>query len=139
MIGVGILSAFNKGMSGGGFGPVVTGGQILSGQDHKASIGVTTFAEAPICIVGFFTYLIGRAVIELPVPVLDMPFAQFIKYMFSTQLFPWELNLALLLGAVLVTPFGAFTTKFINKQYMHYIVGGLMTVLGIWALYKTWF
>ena len=32
IISIGIISAFNKGMSGGGFGPVITGGQIVSGQ-----------------------------------------------------------------------------------------------------------
>ncbi|MCK4893430.1 MAG: sulfite exporter TauE/SafE family protein, partial [Calditrichia bacterium] len=35
IVSVGILSAFNKGLSGGGFGPVVTSGQILSGRGHK--------------------------------------------------------------------------------------------------------
>ena len=32
IIGIGLLSAFNKGISGGGFGPIVTGGQIMAGQ-----------------------------------------------------------------------------------------------------------
>jgi uncharacterized membrane protein YfcA len=138
MIAIGILSAFNKGVSGGGFGPVVTGGQILSGQDHKPAIGVTTLAEAPICISAFFTYLIGRTVIELQPPILSMPFSSFLQQMFSPKMFQWELILALLLGSILVTPFGAFTTKVLKKEKMHYIVGILITVLGIWTLIKTW-
>jgi len=32
--GIGILSAFNKGISGGGFGPVVTAGQLISGRER---------------------------------------------------------------------------------------------------------
>jgi len=53
MVAVGVLSGFNKGISGGGFGPVVTSGQIIAGREGKSAIGATTFAEAPICIAGF--------------------------------------------------------------------------------------
>jgi len=55
IFGIGILSSFNKGISGGGFGPVVTAGQLISGRESKRSIGATTLSEAPICITGFLT------------------------------------------------------------------------------------
>jgi hypothetical protein len=61
IIAIGLLSAFNKGISGGGFGPVVTGGQIMAGQEQKKAIAITLFSEIPICLVGFFTYLFVRA------------------------------------------------------------------------------
>ena len=138
MVAVGIVSAFNKGMSGGGFGPVVTGGQILAGQDHKAAIGVTTLAEAPICICGFLTYLIVRTAKEFTTPLLNMPISDFLHHMFSPKLFQWELILALLLGSILVAPFGAFTTRMLKKEKLHYILGTLIFVLGIWTLIKTW-
>ncbi len=138
IIGIGLVSAFNKGLTGGGFGPVVTGGQILSGQDHKAAVGVTTFAQAPICICGFFTYLIGRTVNELPGKVLELPMAEFLKFMFSPRMFQWELILALLLGSLLVTPFGAFTTRSLNLEKVRNAVGGLMIILGGWILVRTW-
>jgi uncharacterized membrane protein YfcA len=139
MIGIGILSAFNKGMSGGGFGPVVTGGQILAGQEHKSAVGITTMAEAPICISGFFTYLVVSTIKNIPGPVLDIPFKDFISQMFSIQLIQWELILALMLGSIIVAPFAAFTTRSIKKKGIHYIIGILITVLGVWTLYKTWF
>jgi uncharacterized membrane protein YfcA len=138
MIAVGILSAFNKGISGGGFGPVVTGGQILSGHDHKAAIGVTTLAEAPICISAFLTYLIGRTINEFQSPVLSVPISDFLHHMVSPKMFQWELILALLLGSILVTPFGAFTTKALKREKIHYIIGTLIVALGIWTLLKTW-
>lgn len=138
IIGVGILSAFNKGLSGGGFGPIVTGGQILSGQEAKSSVGITTAAEAPICIIGFLTYLFGRTIFEIDIPVLEMKFADFMHLMFSSKIFQWELYFALIMGSVLVAPFGAFTTKMINKKYLHYILGILISFLGLWTLYKTW-
>lgn len=138
MIGVGILSAFNKGMSGGGFGPVVTGGQVLSGQDYKAAVGVTTFAEAPICICGFFAYIIGRTIKEIPGSVIDMPFSEFIKKMVSPNMIQWELILALFIGSIIVAPLAAFTTKSIKKEKVYLIIGALITALGVWTLVKTW-
>lgn len=136
MVGVGILSAFNKGMSGGGFGPVVTAGQIMAGQNHKGAIGITTLAEAPICIASFLTYLIGRTIKEVELPVLQISVKSFFAKMFSPQMFQWELILALLIGSVLVAPFGAFTTMKLNEKYMHLILGVLITALGAWTLIK---
>lgn len=138
MMLVGIISAFNKGISGGGFGPVVTGGQIVAGQSHRPAIGITTLAEAPICICAFFTYLIARTVQTFNTPILDLPFNSFIKEMLSPKLFQWQVMTALLIGSVLITPFGAFTTKFLNKQRARYITGIVITVLGIWTLIKVW-
>ena len=138
MVAVGILSSFNKAMSGGGFGPVVTGGQIISGQKAKQSVGVTTFAEAPICIVAFFTYLIVRTIKEVDIPILEMPASEFFSMLFSPQLFQWELLMALLLGSIIVSPFAAFTTTLV-KEKLHYILGIMMLILGLWSLAKTYF
>lgn len=139
IVGLGIISAFNKGLSGGGFGPVVTGGQIISGQDHKGAIAATTLAEAPICTIGFLTYLIGRTCQAMDGPVLSMQFGEFLGKMFSRNYFQWELTLALLLGAIFVAPFGAFTTKVIRTDRITRILGVLVTGLGIWTLWRTYF
>jgi uncharacterized membrane protein YfcA len=138
MVGVGILSAFNKGLSGGGFGPVVTSGQIISGQGHKRAIGVTTLAEAPICIVGFLTYLVGTVAIGMKTPVLDMRFSKFLVAMFSGSTFQWELALALLLGSMCVAPFGAFATKVMKTARLSIILGIFVAALGLWSLWETW-
>ena len=45
MLCLGSLAAFNKGISGGGYGPLVTSGQVLAGVDTKTAIGVVSFAE----------------------------------------------------------------------------------------------
>ena len=137
MIGIGILSAFNKSLSGGGFGPVVTSGQIISGQEHKGAIAATTLAEAPICTVGFCTYLIGRVIQETDTSILKMPASDFFSIMFSTRLIQWELVLALLLGSVFVAPFGAFTTKIMKTKKLSLVLGILVTSLGVWTLWKT--
>lgn len=43
---------------GMGYGPVVTGGQLLAGIEGKNAIGLTSLAEGLTCIVGVLVYLI---------------------------------------------------------------------------------
>lgn len=115
MLAVGILSAFNKGISGGGFGPVVTSGQLIAGRDGKSSIGATTFAEAPICISGFLTFLIIKGISN------------------------WNLVILLSVGALIGAPFGALlTSKFKSEKHLRSGLGLLTLALGIWILIKTW-
>lgn len=54
---ISLLSAFNKALSGGGFGPIIATGQIASGVDSKRAIGITDFAEAPICLASFISWM----------------------------------------------------------------------------------
>ena len=136
MIAVGIISSFNKAISGGGFGPVVTGGQLVSGQKTTNAVGITTLTEAPICIIAFFTYLFLRVVKGVEASILEMPVSKFFSLLFSSDLIQWELLLALTLGSVIVAPFAAFTTK-LTKDKLRYIVGTIIVVLGVWTLYKT--
>jgi len=114
ILGIGILSAFNKGISGGGFGPVVTSGQLISGRDSKESIGVTTLSEAPICIAGFLTYLLKNGL--------------------ST----WDLIFPLTIGASIGAVIGPYITKkFKSEKKIRLSLGILVTFLGIWTLIKT--
>ena len=46
IVALGMLCSFNKGISGGGYGPVAVSGQMLSGVDTKAAISVTSISEA---------------------------------------------------------------------------------------------
>jgi len=115
ILGIGILSAFNKGISGGGFGPVVTSGQLISGRESKRSIGATTLSEVPICIIGFLTYLIRNG------------------------LSSWNLVLVLTAGAIVGAIIGPhITAKFKSEKKLRLVLGILVTLLGIWTLVKTW-
>ena len=115
IFGIGILSAFNKGISGGGFGPVVTSGQLISGRESKRSIGTTTLSEAPICITGFLTYIIING------------------------LTTWNLVLILTAGAIVGAIIGPhITAKFKSEKKLRLGLGILVTLLGIWTLVKTW-
>lgn len=139
MIGVGVLSGFNKALSGGGFGPVVTGGQIISGHKAKRAIGVTTFAEAPICIIGFITYVVVKLIKQDPTPLLSRSVGNIARTVFSVSILRWDLIVALLIGVILVAPLGPLLTKQLAKMKWYYVIGPLIIVLGAWVLVKTFF
>jgi uncharacterized membrane protein YfcA len=114
MVAIGILSAFNKGISGGAFGPVATAGQIIGGNDHKASVAITTLSEGPICFAACIVYF---------VKVGSLPDS---KLLFS-----------LIFGALTGACIGPYITYHVPHRLMQYILGVLITVLGAWLLLKT--
>jgi len=115
ILGIGAISAFNKGLSGGGFGPIVTAGQMISGQASKSAIGATTLAEMPICIAGFLVYLLRNGM--------------------ST----WNLVVFLGSGAIIGALVGPhITATFKNEKRIRIGLGIIVIVLGIWTLAKTW-
>jgi len=109
---VGLISSFNKAMSGGGFGPVVTTGHIISGVDSKSAIGITTLAEAPICIAAFIGYLLFHAG------------------------FTWNLAIALIIGAGIAATLGPRITSRFHSPRLRTAIGILALVLGVWTLVK---
>src|SRR6056297_3208720 len=109
---LGLLASFNKGMSGGGYGPVVTGGQILSGVDSKNAVAVTSMAEGLTCLVGVLTYMVSTAVIN------------------------WKLAPYLLIGAVVSVPLSVLTVKVIKTGLLQSVIGIITVLLGGLTLYK---
>ncbi|MEZ5335109.1 MAG: sulfite exporter TauE/SafE family protein [Methanolobus sp.] len=110
--GLSLIASFNKGMSGGGYGPVVTGGQLLSGVDGKNAIGITSLAEGLTCIVAVIAYLYTNSIID------------------------WILAPYLVTGAVLSVPFAAISVKKIDTKKFKVIVGVATLVLGVFTLWK---
>jgi len=55
---LGLVSSFNKALSGGGFGPIITSGQMIVGRSSKRSVGATTMSEVEICIASFVAWWI---------------------------------------------------------------------------------
>jgi len=109
---LGLLASFNKGISGGGYGPVVTGGQILSGVDSKNAVAVTSMAEGLTCLVGVLTYLSASANIN------------------------WILAPYLMIGAVASVPLSAFTVKMMKTGLLHTVIGAVTALLGGLTLFK---
>lgn len=69
------VAGFNKGIGGGGYGPVITMGQIFSGVYEKSATAIVSFAEALVSITGILTFfLISLAGIELDLVLLPSIF-----------------------------------------------------------------
>ena len=110
---LGSIASFNKGLSGGGYGPVVTGGQILTGVDVRAAIGITSFAEGVTCIAAVLTYLLAGKQVD------------------------WLLALMLAIGVGLSTPVAAWIVKKIDTKYLKSIIGACTVLMGALTLLKT--
>ncbi|MGQ9582976.1 MAG: sulfite exporter TauE/SafE family protein [Thermoplasmatota archaeon] len=109
---IGGVSAFNKGISGGGYGPLVAGGQAIIGVEGKAAVGVTDLAEAPICLAGFAVWkLLGGT------PV-------------------WEITLPMCLGAAAAPVLGAYITLRTPARLFKSALGVALICLGALCLLK---
>ncbi|MFX1389986.1 MAG: TSUP family transporter [Promethearchaeota archaeon] len=75
LIGFSFLAGFNKGIGGGGYGPVITMGQILSGIYEKSATAIVSFAESIVSFVGILTFfLISYAGVKLDLILLPSLF-----------------------------------------------------------------
>ena len=110
---IGVLSAFNKSISGGGFGPVVTAGQLVSGRDTKESIGTTTASEFIISVAGFLMYFLLNGLIDFTLAII------------------------LAIAGLIATPFGAWGTKKIkNEDVARRLIGIISISLGTFTLIR---
>lgn len=112
IIGLGSIAAFNKGMSGGGYGPVVTGGQVLSGVKGNNAVGITSLAEGLTCVVGVIVYAVSPETIN------------------------WGLAPSLIIGALLSVPFAAYIVKKLPTRTLKITIGTLTLTLGLVTLIK---
>ena len=107
------VASFNKALSGGGYGPLLTSGQILSGIKGKASVGITSFAEGFTCLVGVILFM-GRG-----------------------QSFQLELMIPVITGALLAVPFSAEFVKKVNEKSLKLAIAILTILLGLFTIIKT--
>ncbi len=109
---IGIVAAFNKALSGGGFGPVTSTGKILGGLNPKVSIATTTYAEVPICLLSFLFWVMLRGGIGIAFP------------------------LALCAGAAFGAIIGPWITYKLKSDKLRSVVGILAIITGIWCMTK---
>lgn len=109
---VAIISAFNKGASGGGYGPLITGGQLISGRNAKNAVGSTTIAEVSVCIVALITYVFIHREFNIP------------------------LIIATSAGSLIAAPFSAYTVKRMPQYNLKLIIGIVIIILGVISLAK---
>jgi len=113
--GLGLIASFNKGMSGGGYGPVVTGGQILSGVNGNNAVGITSLAEGLTCIVGVIVFIVSPETVN------------------------WGLAPSLVIGAMLSIPFSTFIVKKLPTKTLKIAIGALTLILGSVTLIKVFY
>ena len=109
---VGILAAFNKSLTGGGFGPVTSTGGIMGGLKSKVSIATTTFAEVCICLGAFVVYL-------LLIGNLDIVF-----------------TIGLCIGSFIGGIFGPYLSSKVSHDRLRKYIGILGIISGIWLLWR---
>jgi len=112
LIALGALAAFNKGLSGGGYGPLVTSGQVVSGLSPKKAVAITSLAESLTCFVGLTSYLLLHRGLD------------------------WTLALPLTLGAMLSVPVATLTVRRLPDRALRVSIGATTCVLGVFTLTK---
>lgn len=70
LIALGAVASFNKGMTGGGFGPVLAGGQVLAGVESKKAVAITAMVEGVVCSVGIGAYVLFNGFGSLNAPLI---------------------------------------------------------------------
>jgi len=79
---------------------------------HQNAVGITAFAEAITCMIGFIIYLVSGKAID------------------------WKLVAMLVICATLAVPFAALTVRKAPSDRLKAYVGILMAVLGIFTILK---
>ena len=109
---ISLLGALNKGLTGSGFGPVVTTGAMISGLSEKASVSIQSFSEAIVSIVGFITYLYLHKQVD------------------------WPLIMSMSAGVVLASPISARIISRLKGSRLRLMVGALAIVIGLFTFVK---
>jgi len=112
MVAFGLAASFNKGMSGGGYGPLVTGGQLISGVRSKSAVAITALAEGMTCGVGALAYY------------------------FTKDALDWSLAPPMILAVLCAVPFAALTVRTLETRTLTILIGVATTVLGTVTLLK---
>jgi uncharacterized protein len=110
LMALSLVASFNKGISGGGYGPLVMGGQMLSGVGARNAVGITACAEAVTCLVGFIVYLVSGRTLD------------------------WSLIAFLTISAVAAVPLAVFAVRKTPPARLKKYIGALIALLGLLTL-----
>jgi len=110
---IGVLSAFNKAFTGGGFGPITSTGKIIAGLNPRVSVATTTYAEVPICLIGVFAWLVAL-------------------HGNIDWIFPLHLSIGAFIGGLI----GPYITSKTESEKLKKLVGLLAVILGTWTLLR---
>lgn len=112
MMALSTIAAFNKSLTGGGFGALLTSGQIIGGLEGKSAAAITSFAKGITGGIGIVVYLANGSQVEL-------------KYL-----------LAILVGSFLAVPFATGFIKKFDERQVKKIIAIVTLIMGTITLLK---
>ena len=112
-----LLGGFNKGVGGGGYGPVITVGGLLAGIPVKSMVAITSLAEGATCL---FAVIVWFALLTSGVVIDYMLLPSFV------------------IGTVIAAVGAPYVTRIISEKAWKIIVPSYCCVLAIYAFYKLW-
>ena len=118
IIAVAAVAAFNKGISGGGYGPLVVSGQILSGHGARNAVGVACLTEGLVCAVGFPLHVALNSGSDW----------------FAAN---WPTVVPVVVGAAVAAPLASWITRaIVRKMDLRVVIGLATCALGAWTLWR---
>jgi hypothetical protein len=111
------VGGFNKGVGGGGYGPVITVGGLISGVPVKSMVAVTSFAEGMTCVAAVVTWF---ALVSVGVIVDYMLLPSFV------------------LGTVVAAVAAPYTTRVVPEVFWKWAVPIYCCILAAYSTYKIW-
>lgn len=112
---LGLVGGFLDAAGGGGWGPVVTSNLLIQGTDPRKVVGTVSSVE-------FFLTLSISATFIYQLGIADLAGA----------------TLGLLIGGVCAAPFGAFAAKHLPAKTMLILVGAVLTITSVYAIWSAW-
>ena len=115
MIFWGGLAAFNKGVGGGGYGPVVTIGGIMSGIPVKSMMAITAISEGTTCVFSIIVWLTLLA---------------------SGEVLDFLLLPSMMLGSMVAAVVAPWMTRTFPERIWRWIVPAYSLILAAYVSYK---
>ena len=115
MIFFGALAGFNKGIGGGGYGPVVTIGGLLAGIPAKTMMAITALSEGTVCLVSIAAWLI---------------------LMQNGVIIDFVLMPSMLLGSLVAVIAAPYATRVLPEKVWKFVVPAYCCILAAWSFWK---
>jgi uncharacterized membrane protein YfcA len=112
IMALGTIAAFNKSISGGGYGPLLTSGQVLSGVCEKGAVSITPPARGLTGLIAVVLYFMAKNTLEI------------------------SLALPLALGSLLAMPVAVMTVSVIDAQKLRRGITLATLALGLLLVIK---
>jgi uncharacterized protein len=111
------IGGFNKGIGGGGYGPVITVGGLLSGIPVKSMVAITSYAEGFTCVFAVMTWFAWGA---------------------SGMVIDFMLLPSFVIGTVLAAVGAPYVTRILPEKFWKIVVPTYCCILAIYAFYRLW-